>query len=295
MLQNPIFIVGFPRSGTTLLQSMVCTQPGLVSFPETHFFSVVTGWVKTDAQGTLPFEHIEEIIARQEKMLRFEISASLKREMFALAQHNQLTKPWLFEAVVKDFCLQQDLETKGQWVEKTPDHARFIQQIARYYPHACFLGITRHPLEAIDSFYEKLVAHRRPYLDLARQWLETVQSMEDFASQCPSRIYLLRYEDLIAHPETCLQDAFNHLALPYQAKLIKRFSEKAGALILPHETWKKSNVESIRERRKNRSFEKRIPFMAILKIQELLQEKMTNYGYDFSYKMLSSVYRLWKK
>ena len=37
---SPIFIVGFPRSGTTLLQTMVSTQKNILSFPETQFFNI---------------------------------------------------------------------------------------------------------------------------------------------------------------------------------------------------------------------------------------------------------------
>ena len=36
--ERPIFIVGCPRSGTTLLQCLIATQKGVVTFPETHFF-----------------------------------------------------------------------------------------------------------------------------------------------------------------------------------------------------------------------------------------------------------------
>ncbi len=39
--QNPIFVVGYPRSGTTLLQALMATQGNLATFPETHFFSTV--------------------------------------------------------------------------------------------------------------------------------------------------------------------------------------------------------------------------------------------------------------
>ena len=38
---SPIFIVGYPRSGTTLLQSMLYTQKNIYSFPETHFFTKI--------------------------------------------------------------------------------------------------------------------------------------------------------------------------------------------------------------------------------------------------------------
>ena len=37
-IKDRIFIVGCPRSGTTLLQSLLAAHPQIHSFPETHFF-----------------------------------------------------------------------------------------------------------------------------------------------------------------------------------------------------------------------------------------------------------------
>ena len=51
--QNPVFIVGNGRSGTTLLQSLLATQNGVYSFPETHFFSHVYPLLESDSGGFL--------------------------------------------------------------------------------------------------------------------------------------------------------------------------------------------------------------------------------------------------
>jgi hypothetical protein len=37
--ENPVFVVGYPRAGTTFLQSLLATQEGFMAFRETHFFS----------------------------------------------------------------------------------------------------------------------------------------------------------------------------------------------------------------------------------------------------------------
>ena len=44
--QDPVFVVGHPRSGTTLLQSLIATQLTPAIFPETHFFSIVRMHIK---------------------------------------------------------------------------------------------------------------------------------------------------------------------------------------------------------------------------------------------------------
>ncbi|MGL4503377.1 MAG: sulfotransferase family protein, partial [Planktothrix sp.] len=38
IIKNRIFLVGCPRSGTTLLQSLLAAHPQIASFPESHFF-----------------------------------------------------------------------------------------------------------------------------------------------------------------------------------------------------------------------------------------------------------------
>lgn len=38
-----IYIVGMPRSGTTLVQSLISTSDDVISFPETHIFNATNG------------------------------------------------------------------------------------------------------------------------------------------------------------------------------------------------------------------------------------------------------------
>ena len=42
-LPKRVFVVGCPRSGTTLLQSILLTNPSIISFPESHFLSICFG------------------------------------------------------------------------------------------------------------------------------------------------------------------------------------------------------------------------------------------------------------
>ena len=50
MIEKRVFLVGCPRSGTTLLQSMLHAHPSIYSLPETKFFHVLIGF---DMRATL--------------------------------------------------------------------------------------------------------------------------------------------------------------------------------------------------------------------------------------------------
>ncbi len=51
---NRVFIVGAPRSGTTLLQSMLAAHPRTVSFPETQYFVSSGGLAERRLLGWVP-------------------------------------------------------------------------------------------------------------------------------------------------------------------------------------------------------------------------------------------------
>ena len=73
--QNPIFILGFPRSGTTLIQTLLITQDHYFSFPETHYFCTILRFIKTDKKGFIKPKCLELV----NKNIVFESLMAFKR------------------------------------------------------------------------------------------------------------------------------------------------------------------------------------------------------------------------
>ena len=133
-----IFLVGAPRSGTTILQSVLAAHPKITSFPETKFFHYLwSDRLKSKLPDRL-YEFFYDEIARPDLYDRSEI---YKRG----STTNQIE--W-FVGILDQLATE---EGNNIWLEKTPEHVYFIQDILHYLPDAKFIHIIRNPLDVVAS------------------------------------------------------------------------------------------------------------------------------------------------
>lgn len=281
----PIFVVGFPRSGTTLLQSLICTHD-IVSFPETHFFSTVTHRLCRDSWFDVSPQQLGQLLGNVHRLMCFRLPASDEQRLTRLAETGQLDLRVLFEAVIDAYCETQGLgnlvSSGRRWLEKTPDHVRNMDKIRLFYPNAVFVAIVRDPLSALYSYHRNLVAYRRPYPKLARQWGDSVAAIERLKGQAPGNIVCLRYEDLVEDPDTEMARVFRFLGLPFDGNRLSEQAHVVEKFILPHETWKDKNRRclfgNVSDADLNGMGRK-----DILYVQHLLKSDMQQYGYRIRY------------
>lgn len=284
-----IFLVGFPRSGTTYLQSLIATQDNIQSFPETHFFSTVTSGLLLPNLQVNKFE-LEEIEKRLKELMLFSYSKTICNYNTNLAITSKLHLRDLFLSTLRDYAQQnnQYLERKIL-LEKTPDHARNLDKIISCFPEAKIIAIIRSPLEAIHSFYTKLTKWRQPYPTLVEQWLETAESIEDFKQKNPQQIKIIRFEDLIKQPEIKVEEICQFIDVSFSASKLASYTKKAKEFMLPYEIWKQNNT--------NKNFthpNSIIPLFKKLQMQFLLEDKMVKYGYKIHNKHTQRLYNTYR-
>lgn len=176
---SPIFLLGFPRSGTTLLEQILDSHPALQTLEE---------------KGTVgAMAHAFEDMA----LGRRNALAELTEEQVA-----QLRKVY-FEEVARHIQLQPG----NLLVDKMPLNTVVVHLIWRVFPQAKFILAIRHPCdacfscfmqnfslnEAMASFYT-LESTAEVYAGVMQTWL-------DAASALPLDYHRIRYEDLVANFE----------------------------------------------------------------------------------------------
>jgi len=251
--QDPIFIVGYPRSGTTLLQRLLVTQPGLYTFPETHYFCVIEKKIRwgedkeTIPPAALPtaFENIYEKMGIRFTAAEVEI---LDRQ----AENKQLSSKALFEFLVTRYLLNLypgiEALPGWRWIEKTPNHAHYLERILGMYPRAQVLHILRHPVPAIFSRKLKFPFNREiAVTELARRWNRMFDDLERFKSQNPNHILALRYEDLLTQMEDEMKRLGAFLEIAFDKKRYSGINRENPGLpkgiILPSEPWKLQDLQ----------------------------------------------------
>lgn len=178
------FVMGPPRSGTTLARGMIAAHSNVASLDRETFFFLRRRVSLFSSPGIENFSNILK-------------SSSTKVEIF-------------------DRIALQIKERNGVnfFLEKTPEHALILDELIYLYPNSKFVLLIRDGRDGYASSFSNSVVRSQlgdnyPYVwrDIARKFLAHENAMN---------IIKLRYEDLVAFPEDTLKSVMNFLDLPFE-------------------------------------------------------------------------------
>lgn len=235
-----IFIVGCPRSGTTLLQSMVSAHPEFTSYPETHFWDY-----------TIPekfYHRIPKIYSGDEQKV---VRKYLEEHGFPLESMAGMN-PFYFRTRKWSRALMQVLDNlTGNkltgWIEKTPRHLLSIPYIKEADRNVFFIHVLREGKDVVASMYE--VTHKYPeYWNGPRsidtcieRWKNDIEHSRNFLNQ-PKHSFVL-YDDLIHRKENIMKELCGFLGIEFASGMVDNFKEEARDLVDQTEEWKSANIE----------------------------------------------------
>lgn len=268
-IQARVFLVGCPRSGTTLLQSLLGAHSQIHSLPETHFFQQL---FHTEESRRL----LDPTLARRKRIWRGlqerrrgiavalgwvgghrsrkawegapELTAGAAPDLRGIASFRTKAHAIRFGALLDHQCL---MAAKRIWLEKTPDHLFYIAHIQRYFPAARFLHILRDGEEVVASLYRAAERHEpwRPFLDIDRCIDRNNRALAESLRWRFHRQHLLvRYETLIADPQNTLERVLRFLDCPYEPGIHNRYAQAADHLVRADEPWKRGNFDALSNR-----------------------------------------------
>lgn len=193
--KSPFFIVGSPRSGTTLLQTLLDAHPALCIPPESHVFDHFGEIFRCYGDLGRPgnAEKFVRDLLSDERIKRWGLE--IKPAEFC----RPLRERTLREIVSRLFGLYADLRGKARWGDKTPEHTLHMQEIRSVFPDACFIHLVRDGRDVAESLGRTFFGP--PTVDQrALQWKQYVNAFEDFKSRYPEACLTVRYEDLVQNP-----------------------------------------------------------------------------------------------
>lgn len=236
-LKKPIFIIGSPRSGTTLLQCILSAHSHLFSLPETHFFSEVMRRISKPADRKLAMKEIQfafEVLSQTGV-----VDKKSLRKFLRICDEESTTGKQIFEYIVECYRPDEDINKSFRLVEKTPMHAMFIKEIKKIYPDAKFIHIVRDPRDVISSRLALPTTHSKWLPKYVRNWNLVMQSVEAAQNFMPYAILTIRYEDLVSYPTRILNRICQFLGLVYEPQMLSEFSSQwERNVIIEKEPWK---------------------------------------------------------
>ena len=215
------FVVGVPRSGTTLLRLMLDAHPELTIPPETHFIPSVIRAARRGGSA----DRVAALITHHRRWRDFGLDANELRERI------RALDPLEAGAAIRAFYeLYAERHGKPRWGDKTPGYAVRMRRIQRALPEARFVHVIRDGRDVATSRNRR---SREPLsADVAaRRWKRRVVS----ARKRSGRVHYaeVRYEELVAEPEATLRRVCAFAELPFDAVMLdyhERASERLAEI-----------------------------------------------------------------
>lgn len=216
MEEKLLFLIGPPRSGSTLLTRMLGSHTAIHAPDEPHLLTPLAHlgyYAKVDAA---PYDPIITQLAMQQL-----VQALPDGEADFLTAMRALTDS-LYERLLTP-------SGRSMLLDKTPAYSLVLDFATRLYPNAHYVVLTRHPMAVWSSFVESFFdgdhesAHRhQPLLE------RYVPAIARFLRERPVPVHHVRYEELVQNPETEVEEICRFAGLPFEPEMID-YGERGGA------------------------------------------------------------------
>jgi hypothetical protein len=243
-MNRPIFVVGSPRSGTSILAWCLGHHPNLFPVPESSWMgefaiNVAIAYRTGAARGDYSILSAMEIGSDElfatlgqsinDLILRHRKDLETKRE--TRSRDLKIDACWL-EAT------STSAGPKERWVDGTPEYSFHICGLRKLFPDAVFIHIFRDVRAVVRSI---LNFHRVSGIQLVpneheayRYWLRTVSAcLEAEQAYGPDIVYRIRYADLINNAESAMRSLFAFLKEPYTTKCLEPLAQRINSSEVP--------------------------------------------------------------
>jgi hypothetical protein len=206
------FIVGAPRSGTTLLRLMLDAHSELAIPHETHFVAPV---LLLAEQRPFTADTFADFITTFFTWDDFHLDPAQFREAVGA-----LVPFGLAEAVRLFYRTYAARFHKTRWGEKTPHYALITREIAALLPEAHFIHLIRDGRDVTVSKRHLWFGAGNDIEAQAKDWASIVETTRAAAAGCP-RYLEVRFEALVVEPAATLQTICDFLQLSYEPEMLQ--------------------------------------------------------------------------
>jgi hypothetical protein len=225
---NFIFVVGSPRTGTTLAKEILNRHPRVHLFNELHFFEVL--WEDRGRYGDLSTRESQDA-AIEKLRAGIRITEKDPRLDAALAPdrlREEIPRAGGGYRGLLASILRTGAELSGavHGGDSSPQDVLYLPLIHEWFPDAKIVGMVRDPRGFLSSYkasYLRQPQFARIYNPLTnsflwRSYMAALLSAEE--GPWGDKVHRLRYEDLVSEPEVMIRGLCDHLELDYDPRMI---------------------------------------------------------------------------
>lgn len=228
MMCNPFFIIGNPRSGTTLLRLMLTNNKDLLVPPECGF--AVWLYSKYAEANFLQLETLKKFVDDVHASRKFDTWNIQKHELFESLAKSE-PKSYM-EAVASVYlCYGQTLcRTFKRWGDKNNYYLHHISELNEIFPKAQFIHIIRDGRDVACSyrevnrkFIDNIYAPKLPdnIVSITEEWRNNINEITRSLSNLGNNMSTeVRFTDLVMMPEKTLQRLSSFLGVEYDSSML---------------------------------------------------------------------------
>ena len=259
-IEQPVFIVGFPRSGTTYIQSLLARNENVMCIPETQFFVEIYGHKNSHMHKLKKRRLIINFLNRyilnniglnyDDWRQRF-IKLREKKEFpeTNLPVNSRIVKKRI-NAFHTYLCRQCQDRDRSHYIEKSPNHIFYIDEIKESLPNSKFVHIVREPASVLASVIDAMTKNdswKNRYKNqksILEAWIESAKITLNFGHQSDHHVVL--YSELISNPIREKELIYDFIGVENSELNEKKYEKEVNELIYDNEIWK----DSVKSRKK---------------------------------------------
>jgi len=227
----PLFIIGNPRSGTSLLRIMLTSHPLICIPPECGYiqwwYTKYENWSIIDTLNKRSVLSYIADLKSSKKIETWNLDFELIHEMIhRLKPHNYAD---LCLTVIKAFAFQKN-KTPEFLGDKNNYYLNYLKLLNTIFPKAKYIGIIRDGRDVACSYREiaqiNLDLNYKPVLplqinEIAHEWLHNNEKLDAFGHQIDKdRFVIIRFEDLLHNTKSMLKTLTKFLDIEYSEEML---------------------------------------------------------------------------
>jgi len=221
----PIFIVGMPRSGSTLIEQMLSSHSAVEGLGELTDLDNTVGRHLASLEGGQPHE--------------YRIGGFFEFHSGFVRAFSRAMREWNaedFHGIGQEYLAatkNRRRSTRQLFTDKGLQNFGYIALIHLILPTARIIDARRHPLDCGWSCFKSRFPAGQPFAhrqaDIGKHYANYARLMAHFDRVLPGRIHRVIYEDLIGNPEMEVRRLLDYLDLPFEEACM-RFHENKRAV-----------------------------------------------------------------
>ncbi|HEY1078129.1 MAG TPA: sulfotransferase [Fontimonas sp.] len=208
--ERPVFVLGMPRSGTSLVEQILSAHPDATGFGELPDISRIA---RSMPQRTGSIQRWPEALAAVDARV---LQTAGEDYLRSLARRNH--------------------STAVRWVDKAPLNFFHVGLIALMFPKAHIVWCQRDPRDICVSIYGENFALEQPFAtdlsDLGFYYGQYMRLMRHWKTVLPGRLHECVYEQMVGDPETQARALIDAVGLPWNEACLK-FHEQDRPVLTP--------------------------------------------------------------